>query len=327
MTSMKETRKRNAVRPPGGGFLEGIKVLDVTYYLPGPYSSYRLAEMGADVTKVEPPGGEPARRLAGGLIHEKKNAGKTIVELDLKSKEGHEKMKEFIRGTDVLIESFRPGTLERLGFGEDELFELNPGLIYCSMTGYGLDGEFARAGSHDLNYLALSGVLSQLTDENGRPVQPKNTLADFAGGHFVAEAVLAALVRKMKTGEGARLDVSITDGLTHWQSVHKAFEEAGLSDRGVPDLDGSRARYAIYPTADGRYVALGALEDKFWHAFCDFAGHPEWKNRDDVHEDVARYFGAEPLSHWLDVSLRTDFCLTPVLRPGELDEHPHWMKS
>ncbi|EMR06156.1 Formyl-coenzyme A transferase [Bhargavaea cecembensis DSE10] len=326
MTSMKETRKPHAVRPPGGGFLESIKVLDVTYYLPGPYSSYRLAEMGADVTKVEPPGGEPARRLAGGLIHEKKNAGKTIVELDLKSEEGRARMKELVRETDVLIESFRPGTLERLGFGEDELFSLNAGLIYCSMTGYGLEGEFAKAGSHDLNYLALSGVLSQLTDESGRPVQPKNTLADFAGGHFVAEAVLAALVRKMKTGEGARLDVSITDGLTHWQSVHKAFEEAGLSDRGVPDLDGSRARYAIYPTADGRYVALGALEDKFWHAFCDFAGHPEWKERDDVHEDVARYFRAEPLSHWSDVSLRTDFCLTPVLRPGELDEHPHWKK-
>ncbi|SIT74899.1 CaiB/BaiF CoA transferase family protein [Edaphobacillus lindanitolerans] len=314
---------------PEGRFLDGIRVIDLTYYLPGPHAAWRLTEMGADTVKVEPPGGEPSRKLGGGVVHEANNGGKKIVELNLKAAEGCAALQDLVREADVLIESFRPGTLERLGFGEAELARLNPGLIYCSMTGYGQAGPFARAGSHDLNYLALSGVLSQLADENGRPVHPLNTIADYAGGLSVSEGVCAALVRKMQTGRGARLDVSITDVLAGWQGVHLAYRAAGLSDRGIPGIDGSLARYSIYETSDGRHVVLAALEEKFWHAFCDYAGHPEWKGGDErcggpVHMEVADHFRSRPHEHWLNVSLETDFCLTPVLRPGELDNHPHW---
>ncbi|WP_257125391.1 CaiB/BaiF CoA transferase family protein [Bhargavaea cecembensis] len=330
---MKETKEMPGTSGmsalPGGRFLEGIRVLDLTYYLPGPHAAWRLSEMGADVVKIEPPGGEPGRTLGGGIVHEANNAGKNILELDLKSPEGRAELESLVRGADVLIESFRPGTLGRLGFGEDRLSALNPGLVYCSMTGYGQDGPCARAGSHDLNYLALSGILSQLADEDGRPVHPVNTIADFAGALAVSEAVCAVLVRKMKTGKGARLDVSITDVLAGWQGVHLAYEAAGLSDRGIPGIDGSLARYGIYPTSDGRHVVLAALEEKFWHAFCDHAGRPDWKGGDErrggpVHTEVGDYFRSRPHKHWLDVSLETDFCLTPVLRPGELEKHPHW---
>ncbi|MET3576600.1 CaiB/BaiF CoA-transferase family protein [Bhargavaea ullalensis] len=329
MREIKEAGRAPRLSPAAGKFLEGIRILDLTYYLPGPHAAWRLAEMGAAVTKVEPPGGEPGKTLGGGIVHQANNGGKNIIELDLKGDEGRTAIQQLIRDADVLIESFRPGTLDRLGFGERELDALNPGLIYCSMTGYGQEGSYARAGSHDLNYLALSGVLSQLLDANGRPVHPLNTIADFAGALAVSEAVCAALVRKMTTGEGARLDVSITDVLAGWQGVHLAYESAGLSDTGIPGIDGSLARYGIYETADGRHVVLAALEEKFWHAFCDHAGQAGWKGGDErrggpVHREVGDYFRSRPHEHWLDVSLQTDFCLTPVLRPGELDRHPHW---
>ncbi|WP_269801481.1 CoA transferase [Planococcus sp. MB-3u-03] len=161
--------------------LTGLRVLDVTYYVPGPFAGMRLAELGADVIKIEPPAGDPSRGMGGGLVHSAHNAGKQIVQLDLKSKSGKREMLELVRSADAFIETFRPGVMKKLGLDYESVKEHKGDIVYCSLSGYGQTGELAHLGSHDLNYLALSGALDQLRDKVGRPVHPTNTLADYTG--------------------------------------------------------------------------------------------------------------------------------------------------
>lgn len=310
--------------------LKDIRVLDMTYYLPGPFAAMRLGEMGAEVVKIEPPGGDPSFSMSGGVIHRANNRGKKIVYLDLKTAEGKEELAKHIKCADVLLESFRPGVMERLGFSYEKVKAINPGIVYCSMTGYGTNSPLARFGSHDLNYLALSGVLSQLADSGGKPVIPKNTLADYAGAYAVCEAILAALVLRYRTGNGSQIEVSITDAVAAFQGTNLEFLASGLSDHGIPEIDGSYLAYTIYETKEGRYVALAALETKFWHNFCAFAERPDWiawhfeRTESEAHRLVAEFFLSKTFEEWLSVSLETDFCLTPVMRPAELNVHPHW---
>jgi alpha-methylacyl-CoA racemase len=310
--------------------LEGINVLDVTYYLPGPYAAMRLAEMGAHVIKVEPPGGDPAKTMSGGVVHQANNKGKEFVTMDLKTEEGKASMIELIKKADVLLESFRPGVMKRLGFDYDTIKALKPDIIYCSMTGYGQNGPLSAVGSHDINYMALSGVLSQLADCEGNPVHPQNTLADYVGALAVSEGILAALVKRFRTGQGAFVNIALTDALLDFQGTHLAYNEQGISDRGIPEIDGTSICYGLYPTKDGRHVALGALEPKFWDNFCEFAKHPEWKQSGfyatgtPEHSEVSEFIASHTWSEWLDISCRTDFCLTPVMRITELFEHPYW---
>jgi len=310
--------------------LSGINVLDVTYYLPGPYAAMRLAYMGAHVIKVEPPGGDPAKIMSGGIVHHANNEGKEFVTIDLKTVEGKASMIELIKKSDVLLESFRPGAMKRLGFDYDTVKALKPDIIYCSMTGYGQSGILTEVGSHDINYLAMSGILSQLTNQEGNPIHPQNTIADYCGAVAVSEGILAALVQKFRTGEGAFVDIAIADVLVDFQGTHLAYNEKGISDRGIPEIDGTHICYGLYPTKDGRHVALGALEPKFWDNFCDFAKHPEWKGYafcatgTPEHSEVSAYIATMTWSEWLAISLRTDFCLTPVMRVSDLSEHPYW---
>jgi len=310
--------------------LENIKVLDLTYYLPGPFSTMRLAEMGAEVVKIEPPNGDPALTMSGGAIHRANNRGKKILHLDLKSAQGKVELEEHIRQADVLVQSFRPGVMERLGFGYEEVKKLNPTIVYCSLSGYGADSPLSKFGSHDLNFLALSGVLSQIEDKDGKPIIPKNTLADYAGGFAVSEAILAALVRRFRTGEGSLVHVSITDALATFQGTNLEYAASGISENGIPEIDGSYVCYNLYETKDGRYIALAALEMKFWADFCMFAQRPDWivlhdeRIGSDVHEEVCHYFASQTWETWLKISLETDFCLTPIMKPGELNMHPHW---
>ena len=310
--------------------LKGINVLDVTYYLPGPYAAMRLAHMGAHVIKVEPPGGDPAKNMSGGIVHQANNKGKEFVTLDLKTVEGKASLIELIKKSDVLLESFRPGVMKRLGFDYDTVKALKPDIIYCSMTGYGQSGLLTEVGSHDINYLAMSGILSQLTNQEGNPIHPQNTLADYCGAVAVSEGILAALVQKFRTGEGAFVDIAITEVLADFQGTHLAYNEKGILDRGIPEIDGTSICYGLYQTKDGRHVALGALEPKFWDNFCEFAKHPEWKHYAFYttgtleHSEVSAYIATMTWSEWLAISLRTDFCLTPVMRVSDLSEHPYW---
>lgn len=311
--------------------LTGIRVLDVTYYVPGPFAGMRLAELGAEVIKIEPPAGDPARRMGGGLVHRAHNAEKEIVHLDLKSESGKHEMLELIYSADALIETFRPGVMKKLGLDYGAVKQLKPDIVYCSLSGYGQTGVLAHLGSHDLNYLALSGALDQLRDKGGRPVHPTNTLADYTGGLLASEQILAALIRKLRMGEGAYLDIALAEVMAEFLPNHDAYYKAGVSGHGVPEIGGGRISYAIYETKDGRYVTLGALEEKFWRNFCKLAGRPDWmacgEHAPDTpeHRQVEAFFKSKSWQEWYELSLVHDCCLAPVLTAGERHRHPFFL--
>ncbi len=310
--------------------LTGMRVLDVTYYVPGPFTTMRLAHLGAEVIKIEPPRGDPARFMDGGLVHKANNAGKTIIAIDLKREEGRQELLELVKTADVLIESFRPGVMKKLGLDYEALKIIKPDVVYCSLSGYGQTGPLARYGSHDLNYLALSGVLNQMVDGSGCPVHPTNTFADYTGGLLAAERILAALLRRIRTGEGAYLDIALSEVLNEFQGTHDMYHEHGVSECGIPAIDGSRLNYAIYETRDGRYVALAALEEKFWLNFCDWAARPGWQGWHEKrigskeHEQVALFFKEQTWQACYDASLTVDCCMAPVLKAHERFDHPQF---
>ncbi|RNF39244.1 CaiB/BaiF CoA transferase family protein [Planococcus salinus] len=313
--------------------LRGVRILDVTYYVPGPYAGMRLAELGAEVIKIEPPGGDPARSMSGGHIHRANNHGKKIRTIDLKSPEGYKEMLELVAAADALIETFRPGVMKKLGLDYESLKIVKPDLVYCSLSGYGQLGPMASLGSHDLNYMALSGALDQLTDEDGRPVHPTNTFADFTGGLVASEKITAALLRKLLSGEGTHLDIPLAGVMAEFSGNHDAYEQAGISENGIPEIAGTRISYAIYETLDGRFVTLGALEDKFWRNFCTYAGKPHWKSwgakqiGSPEHKEVVDFFKSKSWSEWYELSMQLDCCLAPVLKTHERHRHPFFAQQ
>ena len=313
--------------------LKGVRVLDVTYYVPGPYAGMRLAELGAEVIKIEPPAGDPARYMSGGYVHQANNQGKKIVHIDLKSPEGRLEMLDLVKSADALIETFRPGVMKKLGLDYDSLKAVKPDLVYCSLSGYGQMGEMASLGSHDLNYMALSGALDQLSDASGKPVHPTNTFADFTGGLLASEQLIAALLKKFRTGEGEYLDIALVEVMAEFFGNHDVYQEAGISEKGIPEIGGTRVSYAIYETRDGRYVTLGALEDKFWRTFCEFAKQPKWLEWGEKplagpeYEEVAAFFKSKDWQEWYQISLQVDACLAPVLKAHERHEHPFFIEK
>lgn len=311
--------------------LKGVRVLDVTYYVPGPYAGMRLADLGAEVIKIEPPAGDPASLMAGGLVHKANNKGKSIVYIDLKSEAGHAEMMQWVKEADVLLETFRPGVMEKLGLDYASLKRVKPDLIYCSLSGYGQDGPLSLLGSHDLNYMALSGALEQMADTSGRPVHPTNTFADYTGGLVASEQIIAALVKKFRTGEGAYLDIALAEVMAEFQGNHDIYHDAGVSDSGIPEIGGMRISYGVYETKDGRFVTLGALEEKFWQNFCELAEKPQWKSwstkgiGSSEYEEVASFIKGKTWREWYDLSLSADCCLTPVLKAHERFDHPQFI--
>ncbi len=317
--------------------LQGCKVLDLSQYLPGPYATRLLADLGADVVKIEPPGGDPMRRFIflddDGLspLYKQVNAGKTIVRLDLKSPSGRARLTELVAAADVLLESFRPGVLSRLGFSAEQLRNLNPRLIHCALSGFGQDGLASQRGGHDLTYLALSGMLHH-TGTTDTPVIPFPPVSDYAGGTHAATMILAALLRRERQGQGCFLDVSLFETALSWQSFGLAGTEhpRGPLERGQGLITGGAACYQIYPTADGRFVALGAIEDKFWQAFCTSVGRPDWVARQDepmpqtvLIAEVRDLFITESREYWVALLAETDCCFEPLLDPDEVMRHPH----
>jgi crotonobetainyl-CoA:carnitine CoA-transferase CaiB-like acyl-CoA transferase len=240
------------------GLLEGLRVLDFTIWRPGPYATQLLAELGAEVLKVEPPSGDPMRVYAG--LFDSLSADKRSVALDLKHEAGRARALELATDADVVVEGYRPGVAERLGIGYEAVRAVNPSVIYCSVSGLGQDGPLAQASGHDINYLAWSGAL---TPEGGEPREPAVPVADLSGGMAAAFAICAAVVRKLKTGEGERIDVAMADVLATWTgAVAPHAEGTDEEARGVPG-------YGTFETADRTFVALGVLtEDHFWRPLC-----------------------------------------------------------
>lgn len=312
-------------------FLQDIRVIDLSQYLPGPFATRMLADMGADVVKVEPPGGEPGRhfdaegRPGDSPFWRLNNASKTVVTIDLKSDAGRAALTELLQHADILLESYRPGVLDRLGFGTEPLRSINPRLIHCALSGYGQTGPHRLASGHDINYEAMTGGLNQCGTAE-RPVIPFPPMADYAGSLQSVLTILGALHARNRSGEGCTLDIGMAEALLFWNTL--SF--SAPMPRGEGLLNGGAAFYQIYPTGDGRFVTLSPLEPKFWDNFCEAVGRPEWKRRryeplpqTALIEDVSALFSSRPLSHWDAFLPGADCCYHAVLTLDEVPDHPH----
>jgi crotonobetainyl-CoA:carnitine CoA-transferase CaiB-like acyl-CoA transferase len=316
--------------------LEGLTVLDLSRLLPGGYCSLILADFGADVIKVEdtgmgdyvrwaPPYYEGADQTARSAKFLSLNRGKRSIRIDLKNESGKQVLLRLVRNADVLLESFRPGVLDRLGVGYERLREENPRLVYCAITGYGQDGPNRDRSGHDMNYLGLGGLLGLTGDPGGPPVQSAGQIADLGGGALMAAVgVLVALRERESSGEGQLVDCSMFDGSLSWLGMVAAdmFATGDVPARGTLHLAGGVTCYRPYKCADG-YVTLGALEPKFWAEFCRGTGREDLLEHafdppgSDAHRAMTELFATRTREEWRQFASEHDCCLEPVL---DLDE-------
>ncbi|KAA0676704.1 CaiB/BaiF CoA-transferase family protein [Roseomonas genomospecies 6] len=317
-------------------FLTGLRIIDLGQYLPGPYAAQMLADLGAEVVKVEAPSGDPLRKMgptdADGMTAAYKllNAGKTVIRLNLKDEGDRSSFERLIAGADALVESYRPGVLDKLGLGHARLRALNPRLVHASLSGWGSTGPYARRAGHDLNYMAVGGGL----DSSGTPDHPSIShppVADFASAHQTALAVVAALFGRQRSGEGCFLDLSIMETVLGWQGFNLTADARGqVSARGEALLSGGAACYRIYRTADGRFATLSALEAKFWQGFCEAVERPDWIARQAdplpqtaLIEEVAALFAGRSLADWKALLDPVDCCFEALPTLTEMPDHPH----
>jgi crotonobetainyl-CoA:carnitine CoA-transferase CaiB-like acyl-CoA transferase len=302
--------------------LEGLRVLDLTRLLPGPFCTMLLADLGADVIKIEEPnGGDPARHyppLQGdtGALFVLVNRNKRSVSVDLKLAEGRELLLRLVERSDVLVESFRPGVMDRLGLGYATLAARNPRLIYATLSGFGQSGPYRDRAGHDLNYLALAGVLGYNVGRDGQPVPPAVQIADLGGGTLGAVAILAAVVSRQHTGRGQAVDVSLFGSAVAWLPtlIAALFSQGQALAPGEPMLAGGLAQYDVYATADGRSVALGALEPKFLVNFLEKVGRAELATapRELLSKELRAIFASRTLAEWTESLADVDTCFAPV---------------
>jgi alpha-methylacyl-CoA racemase len=308
--------------------LDGIRVLDLTRLLPGGYATLLMADMGADVVKVEEPGrGDYIRwtpPLVGDLSasHIALNRNKRSMTLNLKSGAGRAAFLRLVPGFDVVIESFRPGVMDRLGVGWSVLEQAHPGLVYCAISGYGQDGPRSLVAGHDANYIGYAGLLSIIGEEGRRPSIPGVQIGDLAGGGMAAViSILTALLRRASTGKGDFCDVSMMDGAMSWLSIHAAQYVAtgSLPERERMHLSGRYPCYRVYPAADG-WLTVGALEPQFWAALCNALGRDDLVNdgfamgdrRDQVVAELEALFATRTRAEWMEALDGLDVCVGPV---------------
>lgn len=313
---------------PRGGPLHGVRVVEFAGLGPAPFACMLLADMGADVVRIDRPDAPPidARDIV--------NRGRRTVALDLKSPVGAARALELARHADLLVEGFRPGVMERLGLGPKAVHACNPRLIYGRMTGWGQEGPLAHAAGHDINYIALAGALSLIGPHGGAPVPPLNLVGDYGGGSlYLVMGLLAALLHARTTGQGQVVDAAICDGVLSLLSNNITHRMQGRfrDQRGSNMLDGGAPYYTTYETADGRYVAIGPIESKFFLALCRELDLPESLavlQHDPAHwpalqAAIGNALRRQTLAHWCERLEGTDVCFAPVLTPPEAARHPH----
>ncbi|KUL22922.1 CaiB/BaiF CoA transferase family protein [Streptomyces regalis] len=315
---------------PGQGPLTGVRVVELAGIGPGPFAAMLLADLGADVVRVDRPGGTG---LAIDTECDVTNRNKRSVIVDLKSPDGPARVLDLAARADILIEGYRPGVAERLGVGPDACHARNPALVYGRMTGWGQQGPLAHRAGHDIAYIALTGTLGMIGSPDEPPAVPANLVGDYAGGSlYLVIGVLAALHHARATGTGQVVDAAIVDGASHLAAmIHGMLAAGGWQDRrGANLLDGGCPYYGTYETADGRYMAVGALEPQFYDEFLelldltDFASaRKDWARWGELREAVAARFKSRTRDEWTAVFEGSDACVAPILSLREAPHHPH----
>ena len=318
--------------------LEGIKVLDLSRYLPGPLATQILADFGAEVIKIEERKGELGRFLEP-MINDTSarfytvNRNKKSMGLDLKQPEGKEIFKKLVAEADIVVDQFRPDVMNKLGLGYETLKEINPRIIYCIITGYGLTGPMRDVAGHDINYLNIAGVTELLGTKDGPPAMCGVQIADTAGGSLYSViAILLALASREKTGNGQLCDVAMLDGALSLLSYTLGEWSGGdgkLPIRGGELLTGGYATYNNYKCKDDRYVSLGALEDKFWASFCRKLGVEEYiplqmdtPSQPKIEASIKNIMLTKTRDEWVEFFSDSDLCFTPILTLDEMVTHP-----
>jgi alpha-methylacyl-CoA racemase len=327
-----------SVLSPLAEALRGIRVLDLSRLLPGPFLTMVLADMGADVVKVEDPRvGDYLRPMPpakGGLSGRfiAVNRGKRSLALDLKAPAGRDAFLKMAAKADVVVESFRPGVIDKLGVGYAALAAQNPKIVVCSISGYGATGPYAHRAGHDLDYIALAGVLAMGGRVDGAPGMPGVQIADLAGGAlWSATAILGALVGRERTGKGAHLDISMTEGALALLAAEIGNLDCGVGvTRGTGVLNGGLACYNVYRTKDDRYLAVGALEPKFWIALNQAIGRPpnvaeivgKPTEQAKTRAELQAIFDTKTAVEWHELLAKHDCCVEIVTELDELEAHP-----
>ena len=311
-----------------------MRVLDLSRLFPGPYCSMILADFGAEVLKVERPGGgdwmrhvPPLEPDSGeGLLFRAVNRGKKSLTLNLKSDEGLQIFLRLVKTADVVLESFRPGVMERLGLGYEVLAQANPRLVFCSLSGYGRDGPYRQAAGHDLNYQGLAGLLDLTGSRDGPPAMPGAPVADLAGALWAAVGILWALLERERTGRGQRVEGSLLGGALACLPLAVARHSGGQPmQRGASDLTGGLVCYNIYGTRDGGYMTLCALEPEFWAVFCGAVGREDLLGQqfapavpgEPAHDELCALFRTRTREEWAEALAGVDACCEPVYAVGE----------
>ncbi|MEE9313470.1 MAG: CaiB/BaiF CoA-transferase family protein [Rhizobiaceae bacterium] len=312
--------------------LEGIKVVEIASIGPGPFAAMMLADHGADVIRIEKPGGRDIGMALSS--NDPMLRGRRKVELDLKKADDVTKALALIAKADVLIEGFRPGVAERLGVGPEPCHARNPALVYGRMTGWGQDGPLALRAGHDINYIAVTGALDAIGTKSSGPMPPMNLVGDFGGGGMLmAYGISAALLPAKISGRGTVVDAAMVDGTALLMMMPFALKAQGLWDGGRGDnlLDGGAAFYGVFETADKKWIALGSIEEPFWQELITLLGlkgdvlkhRMERRFWPHIRALIGEKIAAMPRDHWVDLLEQTDVCFAPVLTMEEAPDHPH----
>jgi len=314
-----------------GGMLEGIRILDLSMNLPGPYCTMLLCDLGADVIKVEEPRvGDQARVLNDPFFHQL-NRGKRSVRINLKSPAGREAFLELARHADVVLESFRPGVVKRLGVDYEAVSGVNPRLVYCSISGFGQDGPMKDVPCHDLNIISLTGIQHLTGVRGGPPVVPPVLIADTATGTLAALSIVSALWQRTTKNRGQYLDISMYESCFSWQHIHASFLLSGLEyGAGEGMLSGAAPSYNLYRAADGRYISIGAVEPHFWAGICRLLNREDLIDKqfvlgdeaEKVREELQYLFLTRTSGQWMELLGPAGLCVAPVLSLKESLQQP-----
>ena len=315
------------------GPLKGYRVVELAGIGPGPFAGMMLADMGAEVLRVDRAAG--VRDGASSPLADVLGRGRRSVGVDLKQPDGREVVLRLVESADALIEGFRPGVTERLGLGPEDCLARNPRLVYGRMTGWGQDGPYANAAGHDINYIALSGTLGMIGRKGEAPVPPLNLVGDFGGGGMLlAFGIVCAMLEATRSGQGQVIDAAMVDGAALLAAMMHGFRTTGMwQERGTNLLDTGAFFYEVYETSDGRYVSLGSIEPQFYAQMAELTGltdgsgaAPEQNDRaswPSLKQRMAELIKTKTRDEWCELMEGTDACFAPVLEPGEAPSHPH----